>query len=166
MQAIILAAGMGKRLKELTRDNTKCMVKVNGVTLIERMLKQLDKLNLSKVVIVVGYEGKKLINYIGGLKIDTPITFIDNPVYYKTNNIYSLSLAKEYLCMEDTILLESDLIFEDDVLKELVEDERDTLALVDKYESWMDGTVIKIDDQDHIQEFIPGKKFIFEDIPY
>lgn len=64
MQAIILAAGMGKRLKELTRDNTKCMVKVNGVTLIERMLKQLDKLNLSKVVIVVGYEGKKLINYI------------------------------------------------------------------------------------------------------
>ena len=65
MQAIILAAGMGKRLKELTRDNTKCMVKVNGVTLIERMLKQLDKLNLSKVVIVVGYEGKKLINYIG-----------------------------------------------------------------------------------------------------
>ena len=55
MQAIILAAGMGKRLKELTRDNTKCMVKVNGVTLIERMLKQLDKLNLSKVVIVVGY---------------------------------------------------------------------------------------------------------------
>ena len=70
MQAIILAAGMGKRLKELTRDNTKCMVKVNGVTLIERMLKQLDKLNLSKVVIVVGYEGKKLINYIGGLKID------------------------------------------------------------------------------------------------
>ena len=52
MQAIILAAGMGKRLKELTRDNTKCMVKVNGVTLIERMLKQLDKLNLSKVVMV------------------------------------------------------------------------------------------------------------------
>ena len=163
MQAIILAAGMGKRLKELTRDNTKCMVKVNGVTLIERMLKQLDKLNLSKVVIVVGYEGKKLINYIGGLKIDTPITFIDNPVYYKTNNIYSLSLAKEYLCMEDTILLESDLIFEDDVLKELVEDERDTLALVDKYESWMDGTCVKLDEYDNIVAFVPGKSFDFKE---
>ncbi len=42
MQAIILAAGMGKRLKEYTKDNTKCMVKVNGVTLIERLLRQLD----------------------------------------------------------------------------------------------------------------------------
>lgn len=58
MQAIILAAGMGKRLKDLTADNTKCMVKVNGVTLIERMLSQLDSQQLSKIVIVVGYEGK------------------------------------------------------------------------------------------------------------
>ena len=62
MQAIILAAGMGKRLKELTDDNTKCMVKVNGVTMIERMLRQLDELKLSSIVIVVGYKGKELID--------------------------------------------------------------------------------------------------------
>ena len=60
MQAIILAAGMGKRLGDLTHDNTKCMIKVNGITLIERMLNQLDKLNLNKIVIVIGYEGLKL----------------------------------------------------------------------------------------------------------
>ncbi|MCH3907489.1 MAG: NTP transferase domain-containing protein [Sphaerochaeta sp.] len=54
MQAIILAAGMGKRLKELTKDVTKCMVQVNGSTLIERALSQLDRLHLSRVVIVVG----------------------------------------------------------------------------------------------------------------
>ena len=64
MQAIILAAGMGKRLKELTQNNTKCMVKVNGISLIERMLHQLEKKNLSRIVIVVGYEGQKLINFI------------------------------------------------------------------------------------------------------
>ena len=64
MQGLILAAGMGKRLKDLTQNNTKCMVKVNGVTLIERMLRQLDALELSRVVIVVGYEGQKLIDYI------------------------------------------------------------------------------------------------------
>ena len=52
MQAIILAAGMGKRLKELTQDNTKCMVKVDGISLIERALGQLDRLGLSKIVIV------------------------------------------------------------------------------------------------------------------
>ena len=61
MQGLILAAGMGRRLKELTSDNTKCMVKVNGVTLIDRALHQLDALGLSKIVIVVGYEGQKLI---------------------------------------------------------------------------------------------------------
>ena len=58
MQAIILAAGMGKRLGELTHNNTKCMVKVNGVTLIDRVLTQLSKFNLQRVVIVIGYEGK------------------------------------------------------------------------------------------------------------
>ena len=94
MQAIILAAGMGKRLKELTQNNTKCMVKVNGVTLIERMLHQIDKQHLSRIVIVVGYEGQKLIDYIETLDISTPIVFINNPIYDKTNNIYSLALGK------------------------------------------------------------------------
>lgn len=165
MQAIILAAGMGKRLKELTQNNTKCMVKVNGVTLIERVLHQLESLHLSRIVIVVGYEKQKLIDYIGTLDIQTPICFIDNPIYDKTNNIYSLALAKEYLIKEDTLLLESDLIFEDSVLHLLLDDPRETLALVDKYESWMDGTCVKIGQDDAIEAFIPGKKFVFEDIP-
>lgn len=164
MQGIILAAGMGKRLKELTQSNTKCMVKVNGITLIDRMLHQLDKLYLSRIVIVVGYEGKKLIDYIATLDIRTPICFVNNPVYDKTNNIYSLALAKEYLVQEDTLLLESDLIFEDRLLSLLLEDERKTLALVDKYESWMDGTCIKLGEDDSIVAFVPSKKFVFEDI--
>lgn len=69
MQGLILAAGMGKRLKSLTQNNTKCMVKVNGVTLIERVLHQLDGLNLSRIVIVIGYEGQKLIDYINTLEV-------------------------------------------------------------------------------------------------
>ena len=164
MQAIILAAGMGKRLKELTRNNTKCMVKVNGVTLIDRMLHQIEELNLSRVVIVVGYEGKKLIDYISTFDLKTPIVFIENPVYDKTNNIYSLSLAKDWLCKEDTLLFESDLIFEDDIIKELIEDPRETLALVDKYEAWMDGTCVKLGADDRIEEFISGKKLRYEEI--
>ncbi|MBQ6150477.1 MAG: aminotransferase class I/II-fold pyridoxal phosphate-dependent enzyme [Mogibacterium sp.] len=164
MQAVILAAGMGKRLKDLTRDNTKCMVKVNGMTLIERMLRQIDAHDLSRIVIVVGYEGQKLIDYIGTLDIRTPIEYINNPVYDKTNNIYSLSLAKDRLCKEDTLLFESDLIFEDSVLDVLIDDPRDTLALVDKYESWMDGTCVKLTDDDDIESFVPGSKFRFEEI--
>ena len=165
MQGMILAAGMGKRLKELTQNNTKCMVKVNGVTLVERVLHQLEQCGLSRIVIVVGYEGQKLIDYIQTLNIRTPICFINNPIYDKTNNIYSLALAKSCLLEDDTLLLESDLIFEDSVLHALLDDPRETLALVDKYESWMDGTCIKIGEDDAIEAFIPGKKFVFEDIP-
>lgn len=164
MQAIILAAGMGKRLKELTQNNTKCMVKVNGITLIDRMLHQIDRQQLSRIVIVVGYEGQKLIDYIGTLDIQTPIVYINNPIYDKTNNIYSLALAKDWLVKDDTLLFESDLIFEDEVLDVLVNDPRDTLALVDKYEAWMDGTCVKLGDDDSIEAFIPGKKFKFNEI--
>lgn len=164
MQAIILAAGMGKRLKELTQNNTKCMVKVNGVTLIDRMLHQIDKLHLQQIVIVVGYEGQKLIDYINTLDIGTPVVFVNNPIYDKTNNIYSLALAKDWLCKDDTLLFESDLIFEDSVLDSLVSDPRETLALVDKYESWMDGTCVKLGDDDSIEAFVPGKKFQFNEI--
>lgn len=164
MQAIILAAGMGKRLKELTRNNTKCMIKVNGVTLIDRMLHQIQNQNVSRIVIVAGYEREKLKDYISTLGIKTPIVYIDNPIYDKTNNIYSLSLASDYLCQEDTLLFESDLIFEDAVLDVLVNDPRPTLALVDKYESWMDGTCVKIDENDNISAFVPGKKFKFNEI--
>ena len=160
MQAIILAAGMGKRLK----DNTKCMIKVNGVTLIDRMLHQIEKQHFSRIIIVVGYEGEKLIDYITTLDIQIPIVYIDNPIYDKTNNIYSLALAKDWLCKEDTILFESDLIFEDSVLEALISDNRETLALVDKYESWMDGTCIRIGDNDDIEAFVPGKKFKFNEI--
>lgn len=163
MQAVILAAGMGRRLKELTQDNTKCMVKVNGVTLIERMLHQIEKRDISRIVIVVGYEGQKLIDYIATLDIKTPIVYVNNPIYNKTNNIYSLALAKDYLCEEDTLLFESDLIFDDEVIDQLLDDERDTLALVDKYKSWMDGTCVKLAEDDTIEAFVPGKHFKFKE---
>lgn len=164
MQALILAAGMGSRLKDLTADNTKCMVKVNGVTMIERMLNQLENKAFSKIIIVTGYEGQKLIDFIETLDISTPIEFINNPIYDQTNNIYSLWLAKDKLLEEDTVLLESDLIFEDSILDALLDDSRPTLALVDKYESWMDGTVVQLDEDDSISAFVPGKKFVYRDI--
>ena len=163
MQAIILAAGMGKRLKELTKNNTKCMVKVNGISLIDRMLHQIETLNLTRIIVVVGYEGKKLIDFIGTLNIRTPIEFVENTIYDKTNNIFSLSLVKDRLCCEDTLLFESDLIFEDSVLQSLVDDPRETLALVDKYESWMDGTCVKLGQDDRIEAFVPGKRVVFND---
>ena len=163
MQAIILAAGMGKRLKHLTENNTKCMVKVNGISIIWRTLRILDRKALNKIVIVVGYEGQKLVNYIESLNVATPITYIWNNDYEKTNNIYSLSLAKEHLCEDDTILLESDLVFDEAIIDRVLTDERKSLAVVDKFESWMDGSCMIIDDDDIIVDFVPGKYFNFND---
>ena len=164
MQAIILAAGMGKRLKELTKDSTKCMIKVNGVTLIERMLSQLDKLNLSGIIIVVGYKAEELISFISNLAVQTPIIFVTNDIYYKTNNIFSLYLAKNYLLKEDTLLLESDLIFTDAVLQKIINDQYPSLALVAKYESWMDGTVVTLDEDNNITSFIGKTQYDYNDI--
>ena len=164
MQAIILAAGMGKRLGEYTAENTKCMVPVNGVRLIDRMLESLARLNLNRVVIVVGYEGQKLMDYIGNRYVDRlRIEYVENPVYDKTNNIYSLALAKDKLQEDDTLLLESDLIFDSGVLELLVDNPYPNLALVARYETWMDGTMVTIDDDNNIVNFITKAAFRYAD---
>lgn len=165
MQAIILAAGMGKRLGELTKDNTKCMLPVNGVRLIDRMLTYLSELNLNKIVIVVGYEGNKLINHIGN-RYDhkVKIEYVNNTIYDKTNNIYSLALAKKYMQEDDTLLLESDLIFEKSMLDLIINHPDPNLALVAKYETWMEGTMVQISEDNEILNFIPKKSFRYSDI--
>jgi histidinol-phosphate/aromatic aminotransferase/cobyric acid decarboxylase-like protein/choline kinase len=164
MQAIILAAGMGKRLGDLTKDNTKCMVKVHEKTLIERMIHQLSLLNLSKIIIVIGYKGEKVRNLIGDSCGQTRIQYVENPIYDKTNNIYSLFLAKDYLVQDDTLLLESDLIFSDAILTQVIAHPYPNLAVVAKYQSWMDGTVVTLDEENNILSFISQKAFDFSDI--
>lgn len=164
MQAIILAAGMGRRLKKLTENQPKCMVTVNGIPMIERMMKQLDHCHLDRIIIVTGHKGEELQSFVSSLPLSTPVTYIDNPVYKTTNNIYSLYLAKDQLLMDDTILLESDLIFEQEVLTQIINDPYPNLALVAHFESWMDGTVVLLDEQDNIMKFLTRKDFRFEDI--
>ena len=166
MQAVILAAGMGRRLGELTGDNTKCMLEVNGVKLIDRALACLSELNLSRVVLVVGYKGENVKRYVGNNYKGMEVVYVDNPIYDKTNNIYSLYLAKEYLVAEDTLLLESDLIYEPAVLHRIVENDYPNLALVDKYESWMDGTVVLLNDEGKIKNFISKRDFKYSDIDH
>ena len=164
MQAIILAAGMGKRLGEYTKNNTKCMVEVNGVKLIDRVFKQLATLPISRVVMVIGYEGEKLRNYLGDEKEGLRIDYVENSVYNKTNNIYSLWLAKQQLQEDDTLLIESDLIFDDQMLPLICNHPEPNLALVAKYEPWMDGTLALIDDDRNIINFVSKAAFDYSQI--
>ena len=165
MQAIILAAGVGRRLGELTQGNTKCMISVNGVRLIDRMLCQLAALNLNRVVIVVGYKGQELVDYIGNRYDDhLKIEYAWNPVYDKTNNIYSLSIVKQQLQEDDTLLIESDLIFDDAMFRMILSNPYPNLALVAKYETWMDGTMVRIDADNNIVNFVPKKAFNYDEV--
>ncbi len=168
MQAIILAAGMGRRLGDLTKENTKCMVPVNGVRLVDRLLGQLSQLNLNRIIIVVGYKGKELREYITsslwGRSGGAPIEFAENPIYDRTNNIYSLSIVKDKLQEDDTLLIESDLIFSDRLFPMLLDNPYPNLALVAKYESWMDGTMVRLDEDQNIVNFVSKEAFDYADV--
>lgn len=154
---------MGKRLGEYTKENTKCMVPVNGVPLIDRTLRQLGELNLNRIVVVTGYEGQKLKDYIESHHKGTKIEYVNNPIYDKTNNIFSLALAKDKLAEDDSLLIESDLIFEDGIFETLAKHPFPNLALVAKYESWMDGTMVKIDGENNIVNFITKDAFNYKE---
>ena len=164
-----MAAGMGRRLGDYTKDNTKCMVPVNGVKLIDRLLDQLAKQQLQRVIIVVGYKGKELREYIESqygqqLTATCRLQFAENPVYDKTNNIYSLALVKDKLQEDDTLLIESDLIFSERLIPMIVDAPYPNLALVAKYETWMDGTMVRIDDEQNIVNFISKDAFDYNDV--
>lgn len=164
MQAVILAAGMGKRLGKYTADGTKCLVKINGKSLIEYAIESLFAAGIKRIVIVVGYKASGLIDFLNEKFPGVQIEFIANPIYDTTNNIYSLWLARDILKSDDTILLESDVIFESSMLEELLSSPEPNLAVVSKFESWMDGTVTLLDENDTIISVIEKKHFCWSDI--
>ena len=92
--------------------------------------------------------------YVGDDYSGIPIHYIYNPIYDKTNNIYSLSLAKKELQEDDTLLIESDLIFEDSLFRKIIDNPYPNLALIAKYEPWMDGTMVCLNEEGDIVDFI------------
>ena len=164
MQAIMLAAGKGSRLGKYTKNNTKCMLEVYGKTLLERAIDALLLAGIKDFIIVLGYKGENVKKYIREKELDKKINiiYVDNDVYDTTNNIYSLYLAKDYLIKDDTILLESDLIYDVSIVKKLVDSKYDSAAVIAKYEEWMDGTVVTLNDEGFINSFIERKNFEYK----
>jgi histidinol-phosphate/aromatic aminotransferase/cobyric acid decarboxylase-like protein/choline kinase len=152
-----LAAGMGRRLGVLTRNRTKCMIELNGRTLIERSLDILSGLDLERIVIVIGFEGQDVRNAIGESYGTVPVQYIENAEYRTTNNIYSLFLARHALAEDDTLLLESDLVYEAKIVDDLLAHPAPNVAAVDRFHSWMDGTVVTVSSDHSIGQFIPKK---------
>lgn len=161
---MILAAGMGKRLGKFTQNQAKCMVKVGGITLIERSIDAIKKAGIKKLILVVGYEADKLKKFIEKNVTDIDVEFVENQDYASTNNIYSLYLARSYLSKDDTILMESDLIYESKIIQDMVSCEDKNLVAVAKYKHWMDGTVTLLNAKKEIIDFIEKKDFRYNDV--
>ncbi len=141
MKGIILAAGMGTRLKPLTDVTPKCLVPVNGKPMLEYQLECLARAGLPESVLIVGYRADQIIRRIGNFFQGMAISYVKNPRFQETNNLYSLWLARDYLD-DDIVLIEADLLFEDDLVRQLVQHPAPSVAVVDRYRPPMDGTVI------------------------
>lgn len=164
MQALMLAAGMGRRMGKYTESHTKCMMTVGKRTLLERTVEALQLAGIEKLVMVIGYEAETLRDYIQKMNFDIEIEYVYNYDYAATNNIYSLFLAKDYLRKDDTILIESDLIYDSHIIKDVKEAEQPNLAVVAKYEQWMDGTMVVLNSNEKIIDFVDKSKFRYEDV--
>jgi histidinol-phosphate/aromatic aminotransferase/cobyric acid decarboxylase-like protein/choline kinase len=155
VQALILAAGIGRRLGHLTNDRTKAMVEVHGRTLLDRSLEALVAHGVDRIVIVVGYHAQGVRDAVGDDYRGTPVTYVENVDYATTNNIHSLYLAANELAKDDTLLLESDLIYEPRIIERLLAHPSPNVVAVEAYQPWMDGTMVTLGADHVIEAFVP-----------
>jgi choline kinase len=141
MQALILAAGQGSRLRPLTDHRPKCLVKVQGRPILEYQLEALCAAGVRECVIVIGHLAAQVRSTIGTRFRSLSITYVENEIYDRTNNIYSLWLARAKV-NDDVLLIEGDLIFEPELLTDLLDVPFANAAVVDQFQHFMNGTVI------------------------
>lgn len=121
MKALILNSGRGSRMGELTSEHPKCMTKISSYeTILSRQLKALADVGIDEVVITTGYYDSVLVSYCESLGLPLHYTYVNNPIYDKTNYIYSIYCAREYLD-DDVILMHGDLVFENEVMDKVME---------------------------------------------
>jgi len=130
------------------------MIRINGQTLLERTVEALKLAGISKMVIVVGWHSTQLEKIIQSSMNGMEFEFVCNPDYATTNNIYSLYLAREQMGRDDTILIESDLVFDKGLLRAVVQCPAQDIAVVSKYKPWMDGTAATVTEDGKISAFI------------
>lgn len=150
MQAVILAAGRGLRLKPITDKIPKSLVEVNGTPFIINELEALSKhREIREVMVVVGYKKDLIKERIGNRYKEMKIRYVENDKWDKTNNIYSLWMAGEYI-KEDFILIEGDIFFEHKLLDSLFENRGKNMVLLAKYKPYMSGTMVEVNEKDNM----------------
>ncbi|WP_050179840.1 NTP transferase domain-containing protein [Domibacillus robiginosus] len=129
MKALILNSGMGRRMGDLTKIKPKCMTEIKQEeTILSRQLRLLENLGVTDVVMTTGLFDKVLTGYCSSLDVSLNFTFVKNPLYDKTNYIYSIYLAKDYL-VDDIIIMHGDLVFDIRVLENMLKERNSCMAI-------------------------------------
>jgi choline kinase len=160
--ALLLAAGTGSRLYPLTQSTPKCLTMVNGRSILERLISNLNLHGFKRLVVVTGYMEKHIRNFLGNRVGDVKIDYIFSPLYDTTNNIYSLWMARKAI-NEPFLLLESDLVFDTSLLDTMLVPNRIAVA---KMQPWMNGTCVTIDKYKRVKAFLAGEAGFFGEIKY
>ena len=150
--ALLLAAGTGSRLSPLTDSTPKCLVEVNGIPILERLVRSLRYHGFKRLIVVVGHLSEVIQNYLGSCYAGIEISYITSPRYKTTNNIYSLWLAGKVI-NEPFLLIESDLVFQPKLLKPMLLPDR---IAVSKQLPWMNGTTVTINERQQLDAFWLG----------
>jgi len=147
--ALLLAAGTGSRLAPLTDKLPKCLVPVNEISILERLIHSLKEHNFKRLVVIVGHQADCIRNFLGTRAGGMEITYITSPLYKTTNNIYSLWLARKAID-EPFLLIESDLVFDPKMLKDMLYPDRIAVA---RLRPWMNGTTVTVNNHLKIESF-------------
>lgn len=150
--ALLLAAGIGSRLSPLTDMAPKCLVPVNGIPILERLIHSLQVHNFKRLVVVIGHQADRVRNFLGTRAGGMAISYVTSPLYKTTNNIYSLWLARNVID-EPFLLIESDLVFDPAILRDMLHPDRIAVA---RLQPWMNGTTVTINSRREIEAFYCG----------
>ena len=160
--ALLLAAGTGSRLYPLTQNAPKCLTIVNGMSILERMITNLNQHGFKRLVVVTGHLESHIKDFLGNQVGDIKIEYIFSPLYKTTNNIYSLWMARKVIS-EPFLLLESDLVFDKSLLGDMLYPDRLAAA---KMQPWMNGTSVTINKSKKVKAFLADKADSFGEIKY
>ena len=132
MKAIILAAGVGSRIRPLTNNSPKSLLKVGGNTILEMMISHIQDCGISEVVFVLGYLQKQIKNFVKIKFPDLNSHFVTNDEYAKTNTGFSLMLAKDLIKDSAFVKFDADVVFDKEILENLIECEYENCLCIDK----------------------------------
>ena len=160
--ALLLAAGMGSRLLPFTQNAPKCLTIVNGMSILERLISNLNQHGFKRLVVVTGYLENHIREFLGTQVGDIKVDYIFSPLYKTTNNIYSLWMAREIID-EPFLLLESDLVFDESLLDDMLYPDRIAVA---KMQPWMNGTSVTINKYQQVKAFWADNADSFGEFKY